>query len=104
MQEKSQSRTAPYSPESAARLVRRGAASIRAGAQGLSQYRTEYQSLIDWADLTGRQPPFGFIEQFDFVWEDKEGSLNAVDLIIGPPGESMMARFNQLLQSSGTPF
>lgn len=72
MQEEIQSRTAQDSPKSAARFVRRGAASIRAGAQGLSQYRAEYQSLIDWADETGRRLPFSFIEQFDFVGEGAE--------------------------------
>jgi hypothetical protein len=53
MQEESQSRTAQDSPKSAARFVRRGAASIRAGAEGLSQYRAEYQSLIKGTSVTG---------------------------------------------------
>lgn len=97
MQEKSQSRTAPDSPKSAARFVRRGAASIRAGAEGLCQYRAEYQSLIDWADQTGRRLPFRFIEQFDFVGEgaehrDRRGTDGSDRLIVHCIGQATTYR------------
>ena len=72
MQETNQRGTAPDSPKSASRFVRRSAASIRAGAQGLSQHRAEYRALIDWARQCDRLLPFTFIEQFDFVGEGAE--------------------------------
>ena len=40
--------------------------------KGFSQYRAEYQSLIAWADQTGRRGPSSFIKQFDFVGEGAE--------------------------------
>ena len=120
MQETNQRGTAPDSPKSASRFVRRSAASIRAGAQGLSQHRAEYRALIDWARQCDRLLPFTFIEQFDFVGEgaehsadlgllaadahdrniirDLNGRLAAIDLIIGPPSESRRSKITEFLK------
>lgn len=65
-------RTAPDSPKSAARFVRGSASSIRASSQGISQYRAEYLSLIEWARNHGCLIPFTHIERFDFVGEGAE--------------------------------
>ncbi len=65
-------RSAPNSPQSAARFVRRSAASIRARPDGVSQYRAEYRAIVEWANSTGRTLRFDFIEQFAFIGDGAE--------------------------------
>ena len=76
MQETNQRGTAPDSPKSASRFVRRSAASIRAGAQGLSQHRAEYRALIDWARQCDRLLPFTFLFPGGLAGEMTNQSLN----------------------------
>ena len=67
MAEKSPRKAAENAPRAAANFVRRSAAAIRAGAEGIGQRRAEYLALIDWSRRFGRILEFRFIEQFDFV-------------------------------------
>lgn len=65
-------RSAPDSPKSAARFVRRGAQAIRAGSARISQYRAEYRALVEWAEVAGLLLPFSYIEQFSFIGDGAE--------------------------------
>ena len=59
-------------PRAAARFLRGSAASIRARDPGVSQYRAEYQALIDWARESQRLLPFSYIERFAFIGDGAE--------------------------------
>src|SRR5215207_2818505 len=59
-------------PRAAARFLRGSAASIRARDPRVSQYRAEYQALIEWARDSHRLLPFSYIERFAFIGDGAE--------------------------------
>lgn len=65
-------RTAQDSPQSAARLVRRGAQTIREGSTRIGQYRAECLALIDWAEKLGLILAPDYLEQFKYVGQGAE--------------------------------
>ena len=78
------------SPKSAARFVRRRAATIRESGARIGQHRAEYLALIEWARL--------------HILRDGNGDLVAIDLIIGPPGDNLRRAIDEFQNGPLLPF
>lgn len=62
----------PDSPQSAGNFISRSAEAIRARGKGVSQYRAEYQALIQWAGLRNALLPFDYTNRYKVIGSGAE--------------------------------